>query len=222
MEEGGAQALRPYFESGLTFGVALLGRWASPYPVGAFGERYSCSADPADSSCGGTSHDRKRLNVSRDHRASSHEGPGADGDGGYADRSGTNRGAEVHPDSDRFPILLTLELPAGRDGPWELVVCQNDGRADENAIGQHRWLVDKGIVLHFALVTDTDPGTDVGAAADDAILADDSILADLSQVPDASPGTDRRRVTDVGRVLDLTHLKAPWVPHMAQGGRKTE
>lgn len=63
-----------------------------------------------------------------------------------------------------------IHLPNFR--PWIIDVCENHGRATENAIFQRYTLIDAYIVLYLALVADRNIGTNYNVLADIAARTD--------------------------------------------------
>ena len=71
-------------------------------------------------------------------------------------------------------------------------------RSDEDAGAQHRWLVDEGIVLDLAVVTDPDPGTHVCTPTEVATAPNHGRLPYLSEMPNGRAVADECFGIDIG------------------------
>jgi hypothetical protein len=60
-----------------------------------------------------------------------------------------------------------------------LIISEDGGWANEDTFAERGWLIDQGIVLNFAVISEGDTATDISAAANDAIFTEDHAIADL-------------------------------------------
>src|SRR5262249_50645247 len=116
--------------------------------------------------------------------------------------AGADRGALADVDPAEGPVLGPERAAVRVDGARIVVVGDDRGRADEDAVGQAGAVVDERVVLDLAVVADRDLGADVDVLAEDAVGADAGAAADLGVVPDARAGADDRVALDVGGRVD--------------------
>ncbi|MNI76515.1 hypothetical protein D3C73_1327510 [compost metagenome] len=128
-------------------------------------------------------HQGKIRDVFGDDSTSSHCCPPSNGDWCDADSAGTDGCSFTNGDTNGLPVVGALQAAIRANRPGVSIVCKYNGRADEDACLQYRGLVDKCIVLNFAVVPHFDSGANIGAASYDAVDAQFGLLADLGKMP---------------------------------------
>jgi hypothetical protein len=72
-----------------------------------------------------------------------------------------------------MPVTRALATAGRVDCTWISVIGEDYAWSDKNTGAQHRRLVDKGIILDLAVVTNPDAGAHVCTPTDVATAADD-------------------------------------------------
>ncbi len=195
-------------------------RGQRPGPVGARSSGTPGSADPPYPAGRNPRDEREVRDIGDDDRPGRDQRPSPDRHRGDADGTSTDGRARAHRHPDGLPVVAPLEPAVGVDRARVVVVGEDGGRADEDAVLEDGGLVDEGVVLQLAVVTHPHPGADVGPASHDAVRAQHGPLAYLCQVPyggslpqagvggDVCAGLDPRGHTCPLRRKRFSHLAA--------------
>jgi hypothetical protein len=144
------------------------------------------TAYPSDSARRRTCYQGKIRNITSHDGACSDECPPPDGVASDDHGARAKRRPRAHDDAAGDPVFRPLHFPADIHRTRIDVVGKHCSRTDENLVLKPGGLVDESVILKLHIVTDDDPGTDVGSPADDAPAAQASVLSYLSQMPDRS------------------------------------
>src|SRR2546427_2577842 len=132
---------------------------------------------------GDAGHDGVGGNVSRDHRAGSHESSRPDSNAAEDDDSGAERGASLYHGSQEVPIGVALGSAFVGSGAGELVVDEENPVPDEDLVLDLNAVADERVARDLAGGADRPPPLDLNEGSDAGVTPDAAAIK-VAERPD--------------------------------------